>query len=199
MRAAIVLAVLALAACRSSAGQFYTLVPLAPDKHAEPGSEFQIELLPIDVPADVDRTQLVVRRSSGEVAMVDSQSWIAPLSLELRRAFAGTLQAKLGARVMTDELLETKRPTFKVKLVVQRFESVLGDRALIEATWSVRGEKGEPLVCSMRTSEWASGGYDKLVEAHQRALSRVAEQVASGVRAVYAGSPVCPVNAAVRR
>ncbi len=177
--------------CRSAPGHFYTLVPPA-TAGAPPTAEFQIEILPVDIPADVDRTQLVVRRGRGEVAPQDSRSWIAPLSLELRRAFSDDVGHALGARDVADVTATDGIPTYRIKLAVSRFESILDDHALIDAVWTVREVKGTPLTCSVRASEHAAAGYDGLVEAHQRALARIAAEVAAGVRALRDGKPACP-------
>jgi uncharacterized lipoprotein YmbA len=51
----------------------------------------------------------------------------------------------------------------------------------------VRGAEGAAANCASRVTEPAGSTYDSLVEAHQRALGKVADQVAAAVRAVAAG------------
>ena len=80
-------------------------------------------------------------------------------------------------------------PVYRIKVTIQRFESALGDRALIDAVWSVReaGAATAPLTCATRASEPARGGYEGLAEAHQEALAVIAAAIATGVRALAAG------------
>ncbi|MCX5741065.1 MAG: PqiC family protein [Proteobacteria bacterium] len=181
-------------ACRSSSSRYYTLVPPAHGRERPSTNDFQIEVLPVDVPADVDRTQLVVRRGSGQLAPIDAETWIAPLSLEIRRALSEDLAQALSARDVATMPGDDRVPTFRIKVAVQRFESTLGDHTLVDATWTIRqAEEGKPLTCAVRVRERAASGYAALVEAHQRGLARIADQIATGLRGLRAGAPVCPL------
>jgi uncharacterized protein len=184
---------LALVACRSAGSSYYTLVSPAVDTPSAATNELQLDVLPVDVPADVDRAEIVVRTSAGEVTPVQTRSWIAPLALELRHAFSDDLTHALGARDIAGVTAAEGIPTFRVKLAVQRFESLIGKRATIEAVSTIRDTSGTApaLVCSHRASEAAGAGYAALAEAHQRALVTIAKQVADSVRSMRAGSASC--------
>jgi uncharacterized protein len=179
-----VLAVITLAACRSAGSHYYTLVAASETEPAPATNELQLDVLPVDVPPGVDRAEIVVREGPGEVTPVDTRSWIAPLSLEIRRAFSDQLGRALGARDIADVTPAAGIPTYRIKLAVQRFESLLGKRALIDAVSTIReaGGAAPPLVCSHHASEPARAGYAGLAEAHQRALASIAKQVAASVR-----------------
>lgn len=192
MKRALVL-VIAVIGCRSPGTHYYTLVSSAEDKPLPASAELQLDVLPVDVPSDVDRQELVVREGQGEVTPVDTRSWISPLPRELRRAFSDDLGRLLGARDVAGVTPAEGVPIFRVKLDVQRFESVLGKHALIEAVSTVRdpANAAPALVCSHRAKEAATGTYPGLAEAHQRALEAIAKQVADEVRAIRAGAPAC--------
>ena len=192
MKRALVLAVTVIG-CRSPGTHYYTLVSAATDKAPPASAELQLDVLPVDVPPDVDRQQLVVREGQGEVTPVETRSWISPLPRELRRAFADDLGRVLGARDIAGVTPAAGVPIFRIKLDVQRFESVLGKHALIEAVSTVRdpANAAPALVCSHRAKEDATGDYAGLAEAHQRALVVIANQVAEEVRAIRAGTPAC--------
>ena len=179
--------------CRSASSHYYTLVSPADEAPAPASTELQLDVLPVDVPPDVDRAEIVVREGPGEVVPVDTRAWIAPLSHELRRAFSDDLSRALGARDVDGLTPAAGVPLYRVKLAVQRFESVLDDHALIEAVSTVREASGSTpaLVCSHRAREAAKPGYDGLAEAHQRALVAIAKQIAGEVRAAAAGHPAC--------
>jgi hypothetical protein len=185
--------IVAVFACRSPTSRYYTLVP-APTDTAVPATQLQIDVLPVDVPPDVDRAEIVVRDSPGEVTPVDTRSWIAPLPLEIRRALSDDLTRDLGARDIAGVTPADNVPTYRIKLAVHRFESELGKRAVIEAVATVRDASGSgsPLVCSLAATEHASEGYAGLAEAHQRALAAIATAVAASVRSLRGGSPACP-------
>jgi len=183
----------ALGACRSAGASYYTLVA-QPEDAAATGAvpSFQLDVLPVDVPPDVDRAEIVVRDSTGQVTPVQTRAWIAPLARELRHAFSDDLTRALGGvRDIAGVTPADGMPVFRVKLVVKRFESQLDKRALIEAISTVRDpSKTLPvLVCSHRASEAARPGYAALAEAHQRALTTIAKQIARSIQALQAGSP----------
>jgi uncharacterized protein len=189
----IAVAVILLAGCRSAPSSYYTLVSSAPDHPAVVSDALQLDVLPVDVPPDVDRAEIVVRQSTGHVTPVETRLWISPLTLELRRAFSDDLTHELGARDVANVTAQQGVPTYRVKLSVQRFESVLGDHALIEAISTVREAAGSSpvLVCSHSARQAASSGYDALAEAHQLALAAIAKQVAADVKSVSAAAPAC--------
>lgn len=185
---------LLLVACRSSPTQYYTMV--APNDRAPAVStEFQLDVLPVDVPADVDRQEIVVRKSAGEVSPTDARSWIAPLPYELRRAFSGALSREAGARdaagIATDAL-----PTYRVKLAVRELDSVLGEHVMYDAISTVREAGGAtpPLVCSHHVMIKAAAGWDGLAGAHQTAVAKLATEVAAEVKTIRAGQPACTIG-----
>jgi uncharacterized lipoprotein YmbA len=189
----LIVTVLGLVACRSDGPTFYTLVSPPDDTASAPTNELQIDVLPVDVPPEVDRAEMVVREGRGQLTPVDTRSWISPLPREIRRAFANELSHELGVRDIAGISAAEGIPTFRIKLAVQRFESVLGQRALIEAVSTVRDANGTVpvLVCSHRASEDAKPGFAGLAEAHQRALLTIAKQVAASVRSLSSGAGTC--------
>jgi uncharacterized protein len=189
-RTMLILAVFA--ACRSPGPRFYTLVAPPDDSAAMPSNDLQLDVLPVEVPPEVDRAEIVVREGRGKLTPVETRSWISPLPREIRRAFANELSQALGARDIAGLSPADGIPLFRIKLAVQRFESALGKAALVEAVSTIREATGTAnLVCSHRAKEVAAAGYDGLAEAHQRALAKIAKQVAASVRSLRAGAGTC--------
>ncbi|MBA3502276.1 MAG: PqiC family protein [Myxococcota bacterium] len=186
--------VVVLASCRSAGSRYYTLVSAPDTKPAAATHSLQFDVLPVSVPPEVDRAEIVVREGPGELTPVSTRSWIAPLSLEIRRAFSDELTRNLGARDIAGVTPAAGLPTYRIKLVVQRFESVLGKRAVIDAISTVHEMSGASptLVCSHHASQPAGRGYDGLAVAHQRALAQIAKQVATAVRSFQGEAAVCP-------
>jgi len=180
-------------ACRSANSEYYTLIP-PPRELGSPVTEaFQLDVLPIDVPPEVDRAEIVVREGPGRLTPVETRSWIAPLSQELRHALSDDLRHALGARDVAGVTPVAGIPTYRIKLVVQRFDSSLGTRASIEAISTIRDATGAKpaLVCSHRASEGAGPGYEQLAEAHQRAVATISAQIAATIRGLQAGTTTC--------
>ncbi|MEJ7597709.1 MAG: PqiC family protein [Kofleriaceae bacterium] len=183
----------AAASCRSSRTYYYTLVAPPDEAATMPTDELQLDVLPVEVPPEVDRAEIVIRESRGQLTPVDTRAWISPLPRELRRAFSNELAHDLGARDIAGVTPAEGTPTYRVKLAVLRFEAELGKRTVVDATSTVREAAGAKptLVCSHRVHEVASAGYDGIAEAYQRALAKIAKQVAGSIRSLRAGAGAC--------
>jgi uncharacterized protein len=173
---------LALTACSSAPTHFYTLMQPADSAAATSADAgFAIDVLPVGVPAQADQPQLVVRTGAGSVAVLDSERWAAPLADEIRAALADDLVRALGAHDARRQARRKGEAVYRIRLDVRRFESLPADHALIEADWSVRRGDAVVAACSSRAAETVGAGYESLVEGHQRALGRIAAQIAGVV------------------
>jgi uncharacterized lipoprotein YmbA len=185
-----------LAACASAPTHFYTLQhsAAAPAQATGAAPAFLIDVLPVSVPAEVDQPQMLVRQSEQRVAMLDNERWAAPLAAELRGAFAAGLVDTLGTRDMHGLAHHQGVPVYRIQLDIRRFDSWPGRHALIEADWSIRGEAERALViCTSSIAEDVEPGYDALVQGHQRAIARIADDIAVVLRNISAGAvPGCP-------
>jgi uncharacterized lipoprotein YmbA len=186
---------LALAGCASAPLHYYTLV--APAGGSEPvaaASPLSFELMPVNVPAQVDQPQLVVRQGGQGVALLGSERWIAPLADEVRSALSADLVRQLHGADLSG--MAAGKPRLRIKLDVRRFDSAPGAYALIDAAWSVRAAAGDPpatLACTTRVRETVGPGYPALVQGHQRAIAQIAAQIASAARALAQGqTAACP-------
>jgi len=187
----------ALGACASAPTHFYTLQhEAAPIANAAPVSSapFQIEVLPVAVPPQVDQAEFLVRQSDQRVAILDNERWAAPLAAELRGAFAADLVAALGTRDVYGLPRPPAVPVYRIVIDVRVFDSWPGRQARIQADWSVRGNTEAALVtCTSTASEAVGADYDALVQGHQRAIAQISGDIAATVRAIASGNAAaCP-------
>ncbi|MEW5320378.1 MAG: hypothetical protein WDW38_011453 [Sanguina aurantia] len=197
--------VLALAACASAPLHYYTLVAPATDATnsgataAAATGNLPFQLLPVTVPSQVDQPQLVVRQGGQSVSLLNGERWIAPLADEVRSALSTDLARQLHSEDVS-ALPGNDSPLLRIKLDVRRFDSQPGSYALIDGTWSVRvmhgaSGQGSTVSCSSRISETVGPGYDALVEGHQRAIGRLAAQIAGAAQSLGNGqTPTCPAS-----
>ncbi|MFA5939457.1 MAG: PqiC family protein [Sinimarinibacterium sp.] len=177
--------------------RFYTLLrpSVEPDPaRAAPASAYAIEVLPVSVPAQVDMPQFVLRQGDGELALVESRQWAAPLAQELRLGLSEHLARELGVREVYRLGTGTGMPVRRIKVDVTRFDSVLGRHARLDAGWNVRDDaRGVSVTCSTQLQERVGESYEDLVLGHQRALARLAGEIALAVRALDGnGALDCP-------
>ena len=141
---------------------------------------------PVTLPESVDQPQLVVQAGANQVTRYDLHRWAGPLKSEIARVIAANLAQDLGTtRVWVYTQAVLPNPDYQVLVDVQRFDSALGDAAVIEALWTVRrAAGGGPKTGRSLVREPAFGaGFDPLVAAHSRALARVSRDIADAIRA----------------
>lgn len=177
-------ATLALSACSSTPTHYYTLIaPMSTNTPAaSTATPLQFEMLPVLMPVQVDQPPLVVRQGNGSLAILDAERWGSPLGDEFHDALTGQLERRFGSRDMAGLPKNTDQPVLSVRTDVRRFESVADSYALIDVVWTLSlrssGNKRQNLTCSSIIREQAGNGMENLVLAHQRAVSRLADNIA---------------------
>lgn len=204
MRRALLLATIALTAtaCSSDRTHFYTL--LKPDTAAPAiagAAAFSINLQSVRVPAQVDQPELVVRQGKGELALVETRQWIAPLKDEMRGALSAELSTRLHAHDVAGLTVPGGLPVYRVLVDVQRLDGWLAHSVSLDVVWTVVGPavgagSAPTWTCASRVSTPVNAGYEPLVIGVQQALAQVATDIASVIEAAQRGAAdavACPV------
>jgi uncharacterized lipoprotein YmbA len=138
----------------------------------------------------VDRPQMVLTTGPNQVAIDEFNRWAAPLQNIISRAVAENLTVMLGTSLVTLFPDATSMDAaYRVVIDVQRFESVSGDAATLDAVWLVKrlkdgtSETGRTTVREPAPEK----DYTALVAAHNRAIGRLSQDIANGVRALDRG------------
>lgn len=189
---------LALAGCASDQIHYHTLMaepPAQVSAPAAPSAAYTLEVLPVGLPALVDREELVVRQGE-RLAIIDGERWAGTLGDEVHNTLAARLQADLGAQDVAGLVPSAQTPVLRVKLMVRDFQSAPGRYALLEADWSLtRSDKPQvdhPVCHSRFSVPPVDGGFGGLTAAHRQALGLLATQIAQTARAWMAGgAPAC--------
>lgn len=185
-----------LAGCASQPARFYTLTGAAPVT-AVAGPSLAVG--PITIPAVVDRPELVITVAPNEVWPDEFNRWAAPLADAIGLALAQDLAVNLRTPRVTLAAATAGDPEYRLAVEVQRFESVPGSHALLDAAWTVRRTR-DGTSRSGRTTvreATAAASYDALAAAHSRALAQLAQDVAQAIAAlppVVAPAPPSPVR-----
>jgi len=138
--ATFVLVVSMLAGCASSPPtRFYMLS--APEQPAAK-AVYSVAVGPVTVPEIVDRPQFVLRSAANEVTITEQTRWAGSLQNEIPRVIAANLAQSLGdTQVWVYSKGAGSEADYRVTVDIQRFESVLGQAATVEAQWTVRVAK----------------------------------------------------------
>ncbi len=169
-----------LAACRSDPIHYHTLTPAQPAASARGGADIQIER--VTVPPQVDRPQIVIRQGNSGLVILETEWWGASLSDELKSALVIQLSGT------------TSQHNVSLRIDVQRFDSVPGQYALVDATWRLRtagadASSAPPLTCRTTLQTQAGPTIDDLVAAHQNNVKRLASLISKMASAPLNGCP----------
>jgi uncharacterized lipoprotein YmbA len=189
-------AALALGGCAGNQApdRFHTLLPAerapAAAATAAPGAAaLYVDVLPVRVPAQVDHAQWVLRQPDDSLLLLEHERWAAPLPDELRSALVEALGARWGATDVRS-VAAPAPAVWRLRVDVQRFESLPGREARLEAAWSLSSTQrgGAALVCRGAFREAANGpGVPALAAAHRRAVVQLADAIGRDLRALQAG------------
>jgi uncharacterized lipoprotein YmbA len=171
--------------CSSPPVRYYTLAPTAVATDAPLG--VSVAVGPATIPAVVDTQRIVLTVGPNELAPDDFNRWAAPLRDGILQTVAADLAVALGAgRVTLATNTGGPEPDYRVALEVERFDSVVGQTAIVEATWTVRRTAGGAVSAGRTVAREAVGGRDfgTLAAAHSRAVGRVSADIATAVRAL---------------
>lgn len=190
------LATLALAALIAGCGSasapthFHTLMPPPSAAADRSGVEAALhwEILPIQVPAQVDQPQWVVRVADGSLVVVEQERWIAPLGDEIRGAVVERLTKSFGASQLGPSI--GSDTSWRIRIDVQRFDLMPDREARLEADWSLRSSS-TAVSCHVTVSQPVGApGYVALARAQQQAVTQLADTIGTALRASSKGQPV---------
>jgi len=170
---------LAAAGCASAPqSRYYSLMGTDKPASAAARTDFAISLSAVDIPEQVDRPQIVLsREGDAQVTLLNESQWAAPLADEIRNALSHDLSRRLGVLDVSPRAAPEALPLWVLGVTVQRFESIYGRHAVLEATWRQeprQGASGTAAVCRAQINVPVQEGVSALVAGHQQALDLLA-------------------------
>lgn len=180
----IALAAALAAGCSTAPARFYSLASTAtPD--GSPATPATVMVGPVTIPASVDQPEFVVQVAPNRVEVDEFNRWVAPLNDAIARAVASDLVVLLGTPNVASSQLANFAPDYRVTIDVQRFESVQGQAATVEAVWTVRKSAGGETRSGRTVAREAvqGQGFDALAAAHSQALTKMSADIAAAIRA----------------
>jgi len=174
----------AAAGCSTAPARFYSLASTA-TADGTPATSAAVMVGPVTIPASVDQPEFVVQVAPNRVEVDEFNRWVAPLNDAIARAVAGDLVVLLGTPEVATAQLANFTPDYRVTIDVQRFESIQGGAALVEAVWTVRKTAGGETRSGRTVArEPVQGqGFDALAAAHSRAIAKLSADIAAAIRA----------------
>jgi uncharacterized protein len=166
--------------CTSAPVRYYTLTPSLDKTVPSSETTLAIDVRIVHTPAQLNRSELMVRTGPSEVTLLENERWASPLNDEIKDALRLELQRRLGR-------MAGLRPVFArltVYIDVQHLEAELGRYALLEASWSAtlsatgqRSNDARAATCAFQADEKIYTGYPGIVEGYQREIAALAEAI----------------------
>jgi uncharacterized protein len=185
---------LALASCLGSSrpSRFYTLAPLqVRDGPASTATDATLAIGPIEVPAYVDRPQIVTRTGTNELVVAEFDRWGGSLESEISSSLVATLRDRLASQQVAvapwrSAILSGVGATYRAAVSISRFDGIPGQSVVLQGRWELIAQSGgKEKSLGVReasvTEKIDADGYDALVAAMQRALVRFGQQMADTV------------------
>jgi uncharacterized protein len=170
--------------CSTAPSRFYSLASTS-TADGTPPTTAAVMVGPVTIPAAVDQPEFVVQVAPNRVEVNEFNRWISPLSDSIARAVAGDLVVLLGTPEVANSQLANFVPDYRVTIDVQRFESIQGQAAVVEAVWTVRKTAGGETRSGRTVArETVQGqGFDALAAAHSQAIAKMSGDIAAAIRA----------------
>ena len=187
------LAVILLAGCASSpTSKFYLLSPLQHRTAIARGASLEnpgtIAVGPVRIPDYLDRPQIVTRAGKNGLRLSEFDRWAGSLESDVARVLAEDISSRLPAGRYSvapwTPYLESQVPaSYRVEVLVDRFDGRLGDSVLLKAQWTVfAGNRSMLLKRESLIRERVDGGsYDALVGAMNGALEKLGSDISEGI------------------
>jgi len=179
-------AALLLAACASEPDHFYTLSVLPEGTHAGATTPTLNVLLSVDVPALVDRPEMIVSTSNNGVAVLEHQRWAVSLSDQVLQTLARDLERRRSDVLVADRAFDRgTTPPVKIKVDIVRLSARRAGRVSMEARWRfVDAAAGVDVVAGdVFEIPVDGGGYEAIATAYSQVLSQLAAALAAAIPA----------------
>jgi uncharacterized lipoprotein YmbA len=174
-------------ACATTAPtRFYLLsTPPKPVPGVDRGPCVVLGIGPVEIPAYLDRLQIVVRVGPNEIQPSDFDQWGEPLGQGIARVLAEGISREMCVqRVEYFPWKSFSGVDYQVTLRVGRFEASPGQRVELLAQWGVYGSDPKRLLAEGSldlTEPIGAGGYEEMVAAQSRLLQVGARQIARAI------------------
>ena len=166
---------------------FYVLHARASESIAGVERGIAVGVGPVELPAHLNRSQIVTRTSDYQLDLSESHQWAEPLKDSVSRVIAVNLSNMLESnRVYVIPRRQKISLDFQVSIDIARFDGRLGEAAALGARWTLYGkDTREPLLSKVTIAyeETGDGTYNALVGASSRTLEVLSMEIADAINA----------------
>jgi len=155
-----------------------------------PAPSVSFEVLQVTVPVQVDVPQIVVRLPDNSMSVLEHERWIAPLGDEIRALVTQRVEQTL----LQGPATPAADRSWRVRLDVQRFDSMLGRAASVQALWSLHAAGGGTAAvrCQASYEQPVGAGVGALTSGHRALFEQLGDAIGRALKvAASGGTPSC--------
>jgi uncharacterized lipoprotein YmbA len=172
-----------LAGCAAGSKSFYVLTADGP---APSGGGTSIGVGPVSLAEYIDRANLVIAESPNQLAVAEDHRWAGDLAASIARVTAANLGRRLHTgNIRTYPWHHDSEINYQITLDIRQLHGGHDGHAVIEAGWRAYALPDRKLKASrtfVDREALTADGYPALVAAQSRLLSRLAEDIAAGLK-----------------
>jgi hypothetical protein len=182
-----------MAGCASTEPARFYLLHSIPDAETEKTAAtskngITVGIGPVELPAYLDRPQIVTRISKNELNLDEFGQWAEPLSHSFSRILSENLSLLLSTEhIFSYPWSSSTQVDYQVTVEVTRFDGTPGDSVTLNARWAIlKGGKKEVLVKRKSSYRQPASGksYEALVSAKSQALADLSREIADKIKAL---------------
>ncbi len=179
---------------RPNVEMLHTLGPISLEtaKPAPPLTSMALEVMPVRLPAALQRSQLVTEGGPGTLSLLETHRWGNGLDKDIQRVLVENLSRLMGTdTVVAYPYGERIKATHRLEVDVHRLAGRPGGTLTLEATWIVvRPQGGQALLFRRATLQRPVQGQDAeaLVAAHNLIIGDLAREISAELMALARGS-----------
>ena len=172
--------------------RFYLLAPLdtAAETNHEQRSDHRISvgIAPVELPAYLDRPQIVTRLSDNQLRLAEFDHWAEPLQDTFSRVLIENVCTLLCAdSIAVSPWRRSADVDYRVRVEVIRMDSDFEGVSSLVARWTITGDNGKTLVLAKKssyTTRTSALDYGAIVAAHSTLIGRLSEEIAKEIKAL---------------
>ncbi|ACC75380.1 protein of unknown function DUF330 (plasmid) [Paraburkholderia phymatum STM815] len=161
----------------------YKLNSVQPPENLDAGIPLAIVVDYVTIPEVVDRPQLVLGINPSQTRVAEAARWSEPLKVQIANVVAVDMQRLFVDAQVSTIPQATDRPTVRIAINVQTFDSAPGSGAMLVVGWSILTPDSKRVLNgrSLVIRRVNVGGYDALVDAQSQALAAVCVDMAEAI------------------
>ena len=193
--AATLLLVTLVASCRSSPPKhFYVLDPVPAQQRSSGAAGTLVQVAAVNIPASLDRQEMVREGATGSLQISDLNRWGAPLADMAQNVLTRDLTGRLPEGAVLPPRTNAPPGTFEITVDLLQFGRDASGDVVLDGGWALyRLGSDTPVMNRQVKLSDAEGAadYASQVQAMSRVLGRLADDIAASLQDVRpkAGSP----------